>query len=93
MATLTLPSITISTPPSTAVTATPVAGLVAPCAPGTVLYNCTVTPATWLGAVALTGTPADMVVGPITPGAFTIVVGSTPLGAGTYSGGTITTTP
>jgi hypothetical protein len=93
MATLTLPQITISSPVSTSITATPVTGLTAPVASGTVLYNCTVAPATWLGTVALSGTPADMVVGTISTGAFTIVVGASALGSGSFSGGTITTSP
>ncbi len=82
-----------SGPASTSITATPVTGLVAPVSPGTVLYNCTVAPSNWTGSVGLSGTPADMVVGTVSTGSFTIVVGASSLGAGTYSGGTITTTP
>lgn len=93
MATITFPSITITMGPSGAITTAPVANLQSPALPGTVVCNCTVANPTWQGAVTLTGTPADIVVGAITPGAFTLVVGSTPLSAGTYSGGTITTTP
>ena len=90
-ATLTLPPITVTTPPSTAITCTAISsGLTAPVAAGTTITTCTVAPAGWTGAIALSN--AAFVVSFTGPNTFTLNVGATPLVAGTYNE-TVTSTP
>jgi hypothetical protein len=53
-ATLTLPSVTITSAPSTLITCTATAAsYAAPMAVGTVAFNCSVQPQSWTGAVSL----------------------------------------
>lgn len=92
-ATLTLPSVTVTSAPSTAITCSPSgAALVAPVPAGTVLFACTVAPAGWTGAVSISSGPQFVVTG-LSGAAFSVSVGTTPLVAGTYAPGTLTTTP
>ena len=91
-ATLVLPSVTITSPASTSITCTPFgAPYTAPLASGSVVFNCTVAPATWTGAVSLSG--SQFVVTGLSGAAFNVAVGATALGAGSYAPGTLTTTP
>lgn len=90
-ATLTLPSFTVSGPSSTAITCTAISSsLVAPVASGTTLSTCTVAPTGWSGAIALTN--PQLAVASFQGNTFNLVVGATPLQAGTY-GETVTSTP
>jgi len=94
-ATLTLPTITIVNPPpaSTSITCIEVTPLpFAPVAAGTVLWNCSVAPSNWTGTVSLSG-GNQITLTPATGNTFQVIVGATPLDAGTYSPGTITSTP
>ena len=80
-------SIVINSPPSTAVTC-PLTSYTAPLAAGSVVCTISVVPAGWSGALALSGTSASSFV----LNGTNLVVGATPLAAGTYSV-TITATP
>lgn len=103
-ASLTLPTITIHNPPvvSTTITCTnptfpapvdPSNNLpFATIAPGTALWNCVVAPSNWTGTVSLPGAP-DLTTSPPSGNLFNVIVGATPLAAGTYSPGTLTSTP
>ena len=94
-ATLTLPSVTVTTSGvSTAITCNPTpAALVEPLAAGTVLFNCTVAaPAGWAGAVAISSGPQFMVTA-LVGNAFSVAVGAAALPAGTYAPGTLTSVP
>ena len=95
MATLTLPSVTITGVDSTSITATAVGGPWAGSLPaGTVVYNCTVAPANWNGAVSLSGgVDGQFVVAGLAGYKFSVTVGSTDLPPGTYNPGTLTTVP
>jgi hypothetical protein len=94
-ATLTLPSFTIVNPPppSTSITCTQVAPFpFAPVAVGTILWNCSVAPANWVGTVSLSGSNSVTLSG-TNGNAFSVQVGPTALVAGTYVPGNITSTP
>lgn len=92
-ATLTLPSITVQSPPSTSITCNAVgAPYTAPLAAGTVVYSCTVAPPDWQGAVSLSGT--QFVVGALLSSTtFNVSVGAAALPAGSYAPGTLTAVP
>lgn len=93
-ATLTLPSITITNPPlaSTSITCTQVTPLpFAPVASGTALFHCTVAPNNWSGTVALSG-GNSITTSPPNGNTFDVIAAQV-LQAGTYSPGTITSTP
>lgn len=81
----------IESPASTSVTVTPVAGLVAPVAAGTVLATIAVAPAGWLGAVAVSGAnAADISVAGAAPN-YTLIA-AVQMAAGSYAA-TVTVTP
>ncbi len=91
-ATLTLPSVTITTPLSTGIVCTPMAAsYVAPLAPGTQVFACVVSPATFAGAVSISGT--QFVTTGLNGNVFNVVVGAVALNPGTYAPGVVTTTP
>ena len=84
-------TIIISSALSTSVTVTPVAGLTAPVAAGTVVANIAVLPAGWTGGVTLSGANASsFAIGGTSPN-YTIVAAAV-LAAGSYSA-TVTVTP
>lgn len=80
-------SIVINSGPSTAVSCVP-AALTAPVASGTVICPIVVTPASWSGALTLSGTNAAS----FALSGSNLVVGAAALNAGTFSV-TITSTP
>lgn len=91
-ASLTLPSVTVTgQTASTSIACAAYPALAAPVAAGTVLTTCTVAPAGWSGAVSLSGT--QFVVAGLSGVTFNVVVGATPLAAGTYTPGTLTSVP
>lgn len=91
-ATLTIPSFTVTSAPSTAITCSAISSsLQAPVAAGTVLTACTVTPSTWTGVVTVND--SRFLAANLSGNAFNLSVGSTPLAAGTYSGITVTSSP
>ena len=89
-ATLTLPSVTINSPPSTSIACTPYAASPSGNA-GALLTTCTVLPAGWTGAVTLSGT--QFVIAGLSGNTFNVVVGATALPPGTYQPGTLSTLP
>ncbi len=90
MATTTF-TFTITSVPSTSVTVTPVAGLVAPVPVGTIIANVSVAPVGWLGGITLSGTnAASLKIGGVAPN-YNIQAASV-LNPGTFSA-TVTVTP
>lgn len=89
-ATLTLPSVTIVGAPSTAISCAPYPANPSGLA-GTVLTTCTVAPAGWSGAVSLSG--SQFVVTGLVGTTFNVAVGASPLPAGTYQPGVLTSMP
>lgn len=91
-ATLTLPSVTINSPPSTAISCTATGATQGD--PGTVLFTCNVSPANWRGAVSITTGPQFVVIGiSMAANTFSVAVGATALPPGTYAPGTLTSVP
>lgn len=91
-ASLTLPSVTVTgQTASTSITCGPYPVLTAPVAAGTLLTSCTVAPAGWTGAISISGT--QFIVSSLSGNGFNVSVGSTPLAAGTYQPGTLTSVP
>ncbi len=93
MATLSLPSVIITSPTSTSITATEVggAGSIHPGAPGTKIFNCVVNPATWTGAATVVDT--HFAVANIVGNTFDVVIGPTAVAPGTYTPGATNSTP
>jgi hypothetical protein len=90
-ATLTLPSVTIVSPPSTAITCSSNASSPLLGTAGEVEFNCTVTPSTWKGAASISNN--QFVITNLSGASFNVAVGSTALSPGTYQPGTVTTAP
>ncbi len=93
-ATLTLPSVTITSPVSTAIvcTSAPIDALGGYSGtPGTVIASCVVTPATFSGVASITGTQFKIT--GLNGNVFNVVVGPVALNPGTYSPGLVTTLP
>lgn len=91
-ATLTLPSVTVTSPPSASVTCTAVAvSYPAPMAVGTIAFNCSVSPSTWTGAVSISGSQFGVMA--LVGNKFNVAVIGAALAAGTYQPGTVTTLP
>lgn len=92
-ATLTLPSITVTSAPSTSIACVPTGiALQEPVVAGAVLFTCTVAPSNWTGAVAISSGPQFVVSG-LSGNTFSVTVGAVPLAAGTYQPGTLTSVP
>lgn len=92
-ASFTVPSFTLTGPPSTGTVCTPTAaasGQAAVAPAGTVMFNCVVSPSNWVGGVALSD-PALMVVG-LSGNTFNLALVANGV-AQTYPAGTGTTTP
>jgi hypothetical protein len=91
-ATLVLPSVTVTSAASTAITCSAVgAPYSAPLAAGTVVFTCSVAPASWVGAVSLSG--SQFVVTALSGASFSVAVGAAALAAGSYAPGTLTSVP
>ena len=91
-ATLTIPTFTVASGASASITCSSISSaLVAPVPAGTVLSSCIVAPGTWTGTITQNNPALAVVV--TTPESFNLVVGSTPLAAGTQPATTITATP
>jgi hypothetical protein len=90
-----LPPLVIQSTASTAIDITPVTGLIAPVAPGVVVYNGIVEPKGWLGTLSLID--ADGLVlangGVAKAGSFSILTGPSGLSGAPLQGGTITANP
>jgi hypothetical protein len=92
-ASFTVPSFTLTGPASTGTVCTPTdaaSGLASAAFAGTVMFNCVVSPSTWVGGVALVD-PALQVVG-LSGNLFNLAMVSAGV-AQTYAAGTGTTTP
>lgn len=99
-ATLTLPSVTFTQlPASTAIscTETAAANLVIPnggnLPAGTVIFNCTVAPANWTGAVSLNDPTNTFTVSGLSGNAFNVVLAAPVSAPATDAPGTLTTAP
>lgn len=88
LAAVTSITITVSSPPSTSVTCTPVATFTGTAAVGATVCPIAVLPAGWSGSLTLSGTDAAK----FSVAGSNLVVGSTALAVGTYSV-TITSAP
>jgi hypothetical protein len=77
-ASFTVPSFTLSGPASVTAVCTPTAaasGLASAAPAGTVIFNCAVTPSSWVGGVSLgTDTQAVLAVSGLTTGAFSLAL-------------------
>ena len=91
-ATLTLPSVTFTSPASTTIACTQTGSLAVPVAAGSVIFTCTVSPATWIGSVAA-NLVAPFAVSGLSGDTFSIIVSSAVTVAGTVSPGSVTTSP
>lgn len=92
-ASFTVPSFTLTGPPSTGVVCTPTSaasGLASAAPAGTVMFTCVVSPANWVGGVALND-PALTVTG-LSGNAFSLALVAAGV-AQTYPAGSGTTTP
>lgn len=94
-ATLTLPSVTFTSPASTAITCneTAAANLVVPVAAGTVIFTCTVAPSTWTGAVSLNDPTGIFTVSGLSGNTFNVVLALAISAPATDAPGTLTTVP
>lgn len=91
-ATITLPSVVVTSPPSTAISCAAVAASYpAPMAVGTIAFNCSVSPSTWTGAVSISGSQFGVTA--LVGNKFNVSVIGAALAAGTYQPGTLTTLP
>lgn len=91
-ASFTVPSFTLTGPPSTGTVCTPIASRAAPVAAGTILSTCTVSPAGWVGGVSLSDNILAVV--NLSGATFNIAVGAAALSTpGNYGGETGTTAP
>lgn len=86
-------SITINSAPATSVTCPITATLTAPVAAGTVLCTLTVAPSSWAGALALSGTNANLFSIANTGSGSQIVVGTSPITTPGIYAATITAAP
>lgn len=93
-ATITLPSVTFTTPASTSITCTETAAanLVVPVAANTVIFSCTVAPSTWTGTVA-GSLNAPFAVAGLSGNTFNIVLSTAVTAAATDTPGSVTTSP
>lgn len=91
-ATLTLPSVTVTSAASTSIACTPTAASYpAPMAVGTVAFNCTVQPAGGTYAVSISGSQFGVTA--LSGSNFSVSVIGSALPAGSYSPGTLTAVP
>jgi hypothetical protein len=87
--TLTLPNVTFTGPPGTAITCTQTtASLVVPVPAGTVIFNCTVSPTNWSGAVQSTLNPPFGISG-LTGNTFNVVLTAQVTVPGTVAPGVV----
>jgi len=95
-ASVTFPSVTFTSPVSTAITCnqnTPAGGWVVPVAAGTVIFSCTVTPPAWQGGVNQTGLNPPFGVGGLSGSQFNIIITSAVTTAGTVNPGSVSAMP
>lgn len=90
---LNLPAVAIIAPTSGSIVCSEVggAGSIHPGAPSTVVFNCTVSPATWSGTVTVTNN--KFVVQNLVGTTFDVAIGAAAIAPGTISAGTLTSTP
>ena len=92
-ATVTLPSVTFTSPPSTSITCTPSGvSLVVPVPVNTIIFNCTVAPSGWSGAVTGTLNPPFVVSG-LSGNTFNISLSAAQTTAGTVAPGSVSSAP
>jgi hypothetical protein len=93
-ATLALPGVVFTGPVSTSITCTETAAanLVVPVAAGTVIFQCTVQPTNWLGAVSLSGGSPFALTTPV-GNTFNVILSTAVTAPATDQPGTLTTVP
>lgn len=93
-ATITLPSVTFTSPVSTSITCveTAAANLVVPVAANTVIFSCTVAPSNWVGTVAAS-LNAPFAVSGLSGNTFNVIVSSAVTVAATDTPGSVSTSP
>lgn len=91
-ASLTLPSVTVTTSASTSIACVPTAASYpAPLAVGSIVFTCSVQPAGWSGAVSISG--SGFGVTSLSGAGFNVAVVGSALAAGSYAPGTLTSSP
>jgi hypothetical protein len=88
-----LPALIIQSEASTSIVITPVTGLIAPVAPGVVVYNGVVEPKGWLGTLSLIDADGLVLANGAQGNIFTIITGPSGLSGAPLQGGTITANP